>query len=66
MRLPPSLLHRLRDASGPIVAVVTAAFLGVQFLRGEALASGFGWVLLLFFGMTLAFVALAGWATNRE
>ena len=66
MPLPPSVLHRLQDASWPIVAVVTAAFLGAQFLRGEALAPGFGWVLLVFFGMTLAFVALAGWATNRE
>ncbi|EMA58305.1 hypothetical protein [Halorubrum lipolyticum] len=66
MRLPPSLLYRLRDASRPIVAVVAAGFLGAQFLRGEALAPGFGWVLLLFFGMTLGFVALAGWATDRE
>ena len=66
MRLPPSLLDRLRDASWPIVAVVVAAFLGVQFFRGEAVAPGLGWVLLLFFGMTLGFVALAGWATDRE
>jgi hypothetical protein len=66
MRLPPSLLHRLRDASWPVVAVVVAVFLGVQFLRGEALAPGFGWVLLLFFGMIFGFVALAGCATGRE
>jgi hypothetical protein len=56
----------LQDASWPIVAVVVAAFLGVQFFRGEAVAPGFGWVLLLFFGMTLGFLALAGWATNRD
>jgi hypothetical protein len=56
----------LRDASWPVVAVVVAVFLGVQFLRGEALAPGFGWVLLLFFGMIFGFVALAGWATGRE
>jgi hypothetical protein len=66
MRRPPSLLDRLQDAAWPGVALVVAGFLGVQFLRGEALAPGFGWVILLFFGMTFGFVALAGWATNRE
>ncbi|PAU82867.1 hypothetical protein CK500_12100 [Halorubrum salipaludis] len=66
MRLPPSLLQRLRDASWPVVALVVALFLGVQFFRGEAVAPGFGWVLLLFFGMTLGFVALAGWTAGGE
>ena len=66
MRLSPPLLTRLKDAPWPIVALVTAVFLGVQFLRGEAFASGFGWVLLGFLGMTLAFVGLAGWVANRK
>ncbi|WP_418286619.1 hypothetical protein [Halorubrum sp. DTA46] len=66
MRLSPALLAKLKDASWPVVALVAAVFLGVQFLRGEAFASGFGWVLVVFLGMTLAFVGLAGWVANRE
>lgn len=66
MRLSPDLLTRLRDAPWPVVALAVGAFLGVQFLRGEALASGFGWVVVLFLGMVFAFVGLAGWVANQE